>query len=245
MSVAKNGSCVSSGVASVTSLNTGAAVTTSVANCLIVAGLVTGNGGSLISGSSISGGGLTWNKIAASVITGNLAPDGTSEFWFAWAAAAITNQTITANWSNSSDGLLAVQAFSGSQDYTSLTANTDYAVATNNSSGTGTDNAVSITTKKSGSWVVSISGFRNADSNSNDANCQSLATFAGGGSGLPKQALVERTDSPVNIGTYAIGFSTTNDLFGWTNAALEIIAASASFNPSWAIGATKVIGGVF
>lgn len=227
MAVAKDGTAQSGSTGNGTSAATGASVSTSGTNRILLASLTVG-AGAYITGTSVSGGGLTWAKIDSQQGNDSAFQFLTTEIWWAWAAIAITNQTITASWTNLGQATISVQAWSGSKDYTGLTAGVDF--ATSKAHGASANSSVNITTLKAGSWVVASTCIADAVGVTANANCahlfsESIFTNA--------HAFDERTDSPVSVGTYAIGSTGGVPADAYVNLAMEIIdgTATAAFNP--------------
>lgn len=218
MAVALDGTTVVGNTGFGSSVDTGANVTTAGTNRLLVANVTFLN----VTGGTVTGGGLTWTKAVQAI---NSSAQFTSELWWAWAAAAITNQTVTASGLSGAANLsIAVQAFSGSRDYTGLVANTDFTTASAIADN-GTASSVNVTTKANGSFIVS--GTETYDSVGSTppvsaANCTKLGDGVPGGGG---GAFVFNylTASPAAIGTYAVG--STHEDNGWGLAAMEILAA--------------------
>lgn len=215
MAVALDGTTKSGTQTFGSSVDTGATVSTAGTNRLVVAFLSYFGVGTT---GVVSGGGLTWAKLVSAIPT---AADFRAEIWVAWATTAITNQTITGSWTGNTAGLIDVQAWSGSRDYTGLTAGVDYGTATGIGA-SGTSSVTNLTTLKNGSWA--IGGTTTYGTVPTAAtNCTQLAS---GNTGTLTSSLEEWTASPVNIGTYAIG--STFASIEWNIALIEIVPAVAS-----------------
>ena len=171
---------------------------------------------------------------AAGALTLIVSQTSTAQFaglYVVFTSGALTNDTVTANWTNSGIGMLAVQPFTGSQTYSGLVAGTDYATATATANPTN-HATLNITTKKDGSWIVAGANAFSSNSQTPDTNSGTLFQyFFGGGNG--GSVFLERTDSPKNIGTYDIG-TVWSASDGWDEAAMEIIPAAATVgNIAW------------
>ena len=110
-------------------------------------------GGGWVSGttsvSSVSGGGLTWQLVARTN-----AQQGTAEIWRAFAAAPLSNVSVTATLAQSVSSSMTVAAFSGVD--TSGTNGSGAIGATRSASAATGAPTGTLTTTRNGSWVVGV-----------------------------------------------------------------------------------------
>lgn len=230
MAVAKDGSTVgiNGSFVAVSTLTTGA-FSTSGTNRLCIASLtVGGNNATPISGLTLTGTTLSWSILKQSPNSfGN-----TSFILWAWAAASVTGETLLASWTTAQFAALAVQPFSGSQNYSGLVSGTDYAVASaSTTSSSGADSATNIITKKNGSWVLGCTGFWNTPAAlTADSGCDDLYNFQSAANQFTSD-FIELTASPVNAGTYSLGANAASQANGWTIALAEIVPGGVANKP--------------
>ncbi len=100
-------------------------VTTPGPNRLLVAVIVDDNSGGVESFPySVSGGGLTWTRIASATLLSSYINYSGTEIWAAWASSAITSQTITATPVHASTNkCVAVYSIAGAKDGSSSISN--------------------------------------------------------------------------------------------------------------------------
>ena len=133
--VAKDQSTASSALIS-------AAFSTSVSNELVLALVATDALSSNITVMSMSGGGLTWNLVERTNTQ-----LGTSEIWRAFAAAPVSNATVTATLSQSVDSSILILSFAG--------------VDTSGTNGSGAIGAIGMGNATSGAPTASLTTTRN------------------------------------------------------------------------------------
>lgn len=199
---------------------TSPAITTHQPNDLLVAFLTSdGSYSGTQSFSSVTGGGLTWTRRAAS----NLQP-GTAEIWQAAAPNVLSNIAVTATRAGGSYiGSIVVVAFSGAD----LTAS---GATTTNSASTGAP-STSLTTKYANSWVWGVgndwSTATGRTLGSNQTLVDQYLASIGDTYWVQRQnTTTPSAGTPVTINDTA----PTNDV--WDLAAIEVVAAGGTTTPA-------------
>lgn len=129
------------------------ALTTTVSNCLLIA-FVTGNSaGNSGDVTSMTGAGVNWHKeLSCTGVNGG--GNGFASVWYSLATGTITAQTVTANWSPSTNGMIVIFAFTGT-----IITGVDGANGIGASSASGASTGApskSLTTTADNSWVWAV-----------------------------------------------------------------------------------------
>lgn len=205
----------SSDVALSLQTTTNVTLSTSGTNEAIVCVLSGSEGASALTAPSVSGGGLTWIHPVHS-----FSSTQTTDIFYAWAATAITSQTITASWTTGVVYFFSCRAITGSKDQTSLVAGTDYATGTTGTSPI-TDVTVTATTiATSGSWLVGVGNHWNSTSVTADSGTTVFASFIPGGGDSAHWFMV--SSAALSAGSHTIGATMSGSNRG-VAAAMEIL----------------------
>jgi hypothetical protein len=195
-----------------TTTDTFAALTTDQGGLLLVVDVSIGGGTSLTTGVGVSGGGLTWAQLNGYYF--NQGP-GTvySGLWWALAPSALSAQVISVSWPGANDSSASLYVLGNAKSFTGLTAGVDY--ATSQSNGTSTAASTSLTTKANGSWALASGLSWQGAYSAPAANTTTLVSLNG-------SAAVARSDNPLAVGTYALGFTITTSQV-WQMAGMEVL----------------------
>lgn len=191
-------------------------ITTNYANELLIACSLSETGSNTVS--SVSGGGLTWNKLGSISTQG-----GDLELWYALAASTIFRQTITFNWSGNVTGEALIFGIAGI-DTTSGTGSSAFgATQTANSAGSSTPSA-SLNTTRNNSWVFALENSSNSTAGNSSGTGQTvIKNHSSTGSSCILMQNGATPTSGTNV-TMSTNVATTD----WNMFAFEVLPALAA-----------------
>lgn len=185
--------------------------------------LVAGSFGGTFTCSSTN---LTFTKIGEVVNNSSGAPNSVAIF-SAPNSSALTNEVITATRAGGpSDFIVAVQAYTDCQDYTSLVANTDFGrlqVSIDDSNVTTALNG-NITTLEADSLILGVYAAYGVATTAITNTTKTLTTTINSEFGA-----IERSDQPLSAGTYPVGvtMASGSNWRGGTLIAIEILGVTS------------------
>lgn len=225
MALAKDGAELTNTALSAATISV-AGVTSTGGSTLVVVKLTRdGGGGQTSSSQTCTATGLTFQKKVNQYWLASNNNSVETEIWIAWASSAITNLTITCSWTGSFPrNRMSVELWTGSQDYSTLVANTDFGTSSSNDANVASsDVKTTVTAKQNSSEITCCGAMLDTATMIADTGCTivSQATL-----NLSSKSWTVQSTATVSAGNFTIGANTGGSTGNWGTSALEIIPAS-------------------